>query len=122
MARSRRGGFGGGVKVTPNLAWDREGTRMLNLSVLRRLDPAVADILITAAHVVAYSFDEGEREWVRCRTGSLQSPVRFRSVAIASPDYVRARGCCRPGSLWRGRSSSSRGLCSYPESSSMDSR
>ncbi|XP_066334140.1 mRNA-decapping enzyme-like protein isoform X2 [Miscanthus floridulus] len=64
MARSRRGGFGG-VKVTPNLAWDREGTRMLNLSVLRRLDPAVADILITAAHVVAYSFDEGEREWTR---------------------------------------------------------
>jgi mRNA-decapping enzyme 1B len=82
MARSSRGGFGGGggVKVTPNLAWGREGTRMLNLSVLRRLDPAVADILITAAHVVAYSFDEHEREWVRCRTGS---PALSRSISLS---------------------------------------
>nr|CAB3497547.1 unnamed protein product [Digitaria exilis] len=68
VARSRRGGDGGGggkVKVTPNLAWDREGTRALNLSVLRRLDPAVTDILITAAHVVSYSFDEDVEEWSR---------------------------------------------------------
>ncbi|OEL28934.1 mRNA-decapping enzyme-like protein [Dichanthelium oligosanthes] len=75
MARSRRGfgsgggggGGGGGVKVTPspNLALDREATRVLNLSVLRRLDPAVTDILITAAHVVSYSFDEDVEEWSR---------------------------------------------------------
>ncbi|RLN38821.1 mRNA-decapping enzyme-like protein isoform X1 [Panicum miliaceum] len=73
MVRSRRGcgggggGGGGGVKVAPNLAsaWDREGTRVLNLSVLRRLDPAVVDILITAAHVVSYSFDEDIEEWSR---------------------------------------------------------
>nr|CAB3492546.1 unnamed protein product [Digitaria exilis] len=68
-ARSRRGGDvgggGGKVKVTPNLSWDREGTRALNLSVLRRLDPAVTDILITAAHVVSYSFDEDIEEWSR---------------------------------------------------------
>lgn len=38
---------------------------MLNLSVLRRLDPAVTDILITAAHVVPYSFDKDIQEWNR---------------------------------------------------------
>ncbi|EMS59890.1 hypothetical protein TRIUR3_27215 [Triticum urartu] len=31
---------------------------MLNLTVLRRLDPAIVDILITAASVTAYSFDQ----------------------------------------------------------------
>jgi hypothetical protein len=51
--------------VTPNLAADREGTRLLNLTVLRRLDPAVADILITAAHVTAYTFDTTSTQWVR---------------------------------------------------------
>lgn len=70
MARSRRGGGGagagaGGVKVTPNLLSDPEGTRALNLSVLRRLDPAVTDILITASHVVSYSFDYVIQVWVR---------------------------------------------------------
>jgi len=38
------------VKVTPNLAWDWEGTRVLRR---RRLDPGVADILITTARVDA---------------------------------------------------------------------
>ncbi|KQK12264.1 mRNA-decapping enzyme-like protein [Brachypodium distachyon] len=52
-------------KVTPNLGADQEGTRTLNLTVLRRLDPAVADILIIAAHVTAYSFDEGTNQWSR---------------------------------------------------------
>ncbi|CAN6286254.1 unnamed protein product [Urochloa humidicola] len=71
MVRSRRGGGGGGGggggRVTPNLAsaWDREATRVLNLSVLRRLDPAVTDILITAAHVVTYTFDGAIQEWSR---------------------------------------------------------
>ncbi|KAG8098889.1 hypothetical protein GUJ93_ZPchr0013g34042 [Zizania palustris] len=67
-----RGGSGGGdcgwrrlSKVTPNLVADKEGTRMLNLTVLRRLDPAVADIVITAAHVVLYSFDILTSQWSR---------------------------------------------------------
>jgi hypothetical protein len=60
MARSGRGC----AKVTPNLTSDPEGTRALNLNVLRRLDPAVADILITAAHVVAYNFDARTEKWV----------------------------------------------------------
>ncbi|GJM95950.1 hypothetical protein PR202_ga12746 [Eleusine coracana subsp. coracana] len=69
MVRSRRGDGGGGSgKVTPNLSLDPEGTRVLNLSVLRRLDPAVTDILITAAHVVAYNFDADSGEWVRRRS------------------------------------------------------
>ncbi|KAM0907733.1 hypothetical protein ACQ4PT_015885 [Festuca glaucescens] len=59
-----RGGYGR-RKVRPNLAADREGTRLLNLTVLRRLDPAVADILITAAHVTAYSFDPTKTHWSR---------------------------------------------------------
>ncbi|CAM0877811.1 unnamed protein product [Alopecurus aequalis] len=59
-----RGGCGR-RKVRPNLAADREGTRLLNLTVLRRLDPAVADILITAAHVTAYSFDPRAVQWSR---------------------------------------------------------
>ncbi|KAJ1292808.1 hypothetical protein BS78_01G018600 [Paspalum vaginatum] len=74
MARSKRGRGRGGaaVKVTPNLASDPEGTRALNLTVLRRLDPGVTDILITASHVVVYTFDEGAMEWSRNRTeGSL---------------------------------------------------
>ncbi|XP_037422983.1 mRNA-decapping enzyme-like protein [Triticum dicoccoides] len=62
---ARRGGGGGGrrSKVTPNLGADREGTRMLNLTVLRRLDPATVDILITAASVTAYSFDQDTVRW-----------------------------------------------------------
>ena len=82
MARSRRGDGGGGdgVKVAPNLSLDRESTRVLNLSVLQRLDPAVTDILITAAHVVSYSFDEVIEEWVqyRSKTPALSRPISFR--------------------------------------------
>uniref|UniRef100_A0A0D9W149 WH1 domain-containing protein n=1 Tax=Leersia perrieri TaxID=77586 RepID=A0A0D9W149_9ORYZ len=52
-------------KVTPDLARDQEGTRTLNLTVLRRVDPAVADILMTAAHVVLYSFDDTKYQWSR---------------------------------------------------------
>uniref|UniRef100_A0A0E0P3M0 WH1 domain-containing protein n=1 Tax=Oryza rufipogon TaxID=4529 RepID=A0A0E0P3M0_ORYRU len=62
-----RGGSGGGrwrrLNVRPDLASDQEGTRTLNLTVLRRLDPAVADILIIAAHVVLYSFDDNIHQW-----------------------------------------------------------
>ncbi|CAL4945331.1 unnamed protein product [Urochloa decumbens] len=96
MVRSRRGGGGGGVgggggtRVTPNLAsaWDQEATRVLNLSVLRRLDPAVTDILITAAHVVTYTFDGAIKEWSRKHVeGSLfvvkrNTQPRFQLVVM----------------------------------------
>ncbi|VAI29668.1 unnamed protein product [Triticum turgidum subsp. durum] len=52
-----------GGKVTPNLAMDAEGTRLLNLTVLQRLDPAVEDILITAAHVTLYDFNIDLNQW-----------------------------------------------------------
>ncbi|KAK3126772.1 hypothetical protein QOZ80_7AG0562180 [Eleusine coracana subsp. coracana] len=58
--------YGGGrAKVTPNLAIDGEGTRTLNLTVLQRLDPAIEDILITAAHVTLYDFDTNVNQWSR---------------------------------------------------------
>jgi hypothetical protein len=58
-------GGGGRAKVTPNLAMDEEGTRVLNITVLQRLDPAVEDILITAGHVTLYDFDTNLNQWVR---------------------------------------------------------
>uniref|UniRef100_A0A0E0BFH2 WH1 domain-containing protein n=1 Tax=Oryza glumipatula TaxID=40148 RepID=A0A0E0BFH2_9ORYZ len=54
-----------GGKVTPNLTMDAEGTRLLNLTVLQRLDPAVEDILITAAHVTLYDFNIDLNQWSR---------------------------------------------------------
>ncbi|XP_062197577.1 mRNA-decapping enzyme-like protein [Phragmites australis] len=54
-----------GGKVTPNLAMDAEATRLLNLTVLQRLDPAVEDILITAAHVTLYGFNIDLNQWSR---------------------------------------------------------
>ncbi|BAF21206.1 mRNA-decapping enzyme-like protein [Oryza sativa Japonica Group] len=58
-------GGGGRAKVTPNLAMDEEGTRVLNITVLQRLDPAVEDILITAGHVTLYDFDTNLNQWSR---------------------------------------------------------
>ena len=60
-----------GGKVTPNLAMDAEGTRLLNLTVLQRLDPAVEDILITAAHVTLYDFNIDLNQWVSHLPASL---------------------------------------------------
>ncbi|KAL5205545.1 hypothetical protein ABZP36_033754 [Zizania latifolia] len=54
-----------GAKVTPNLAMDPEGTLMLNLTVLQRLDPAIEDILFTAAHVTLYDFNIDVNQWSR---------------------------------------------------------
>jgi len=68
------GGGGGRAKVTPNLAVDGEGTRTLNLTVLQRLDPAVEDILITAAHVTLYDFDTDVNQWVRAPARLSDSP------------------------------------------------
>jgi len=65
-------GGGGRAKVTPNLAVNGEGTRTLNLTVLQRLDPAVEDILITAAHVTLYDFDTDVNQWVRARARPLR--------------------------------------------------
>ena len=65
-----------GGKVTPNLAMDAEATRVLNLTVLQRLDPAVEDILITAAHVTLYDFNIDLNQWV-----SHRFPLPPRSIS-----------------------------------------
>jgi hypothetical protein len=102
-----------GGKVTPNLAMDAEGTRLLNLTVLQRLDPAVEDILITAAHVTLYDFNIDLNQWVGnlpllpraflapapCRDSPETSdPIRFSCFVLR-----------RAARTSRGRCSSSRG-------------
>jgi hypothetical protein len=38
--------------------------QQLNLSALRRLDPAIVDVLFNSAHVAVYAFDDTNRTWV----------------------------------------------------------
>ncbi|XP_059659634.1 mRNA-decapping enzyme-like protein [Cornus florida] len=50
-------------KLMPNL--DQESTKLLNLTVLQRIDPFVEEILITAAHVTFYEFNIELSQWSR---------------------------------------------------------
>ena len=50
-------------KLMPNL--DQQSTKMLNLTVLQRIDPFIEEILITAAHVTFYEFHIESNQWVR---------------------------------------------------------
>lgn len=50
-------------KLTPNL--DRQSTKVLNLTVLQRIDPYIEEILLTAAHVTFYDFDISSQQWSR---------------------------------------------------------
>ncbi|CAL0332145.1 unnamed protein product [Lupinus luteus] len=50
-------------KVMPNL--DQQSTKLLNLTVLQRIDPFVEEILITAAHVTFYEFNVDLSQWSR---------------------------------------------------------
>ena len=50
-------------KLMPNL--DQQSTKMLNLTVLQRIDPFIEEILITAAHVTFYEFNIESNQWVR---------------------------------------------------------
>lgn len=47
----------------PNL--DQQSTKLLNLTVLQRIDPFVEEILITAAHVTFYEFNVDLSQWSR---------------------------------------------------------
>lgn len=49
-------------KLMPNL--DEKSTKLLNLTVLQRIDPFVEEILITAAHVTFYEFNIDTSQWV----------------------------------------------------------
>ncbi|XP_072950732.1 mRNA-decapping enzyme-like protein isoform X1 [Typha angustifolia] len=50
-------------KLMPNL--DQQNTKVLNLTVLQRIDPFVEEILITAAHVTFYEFNIDLNQWSR---------------------------------------------------------
>ncbi|CAA0825244.1 mRNA-decapping enzyme-like protein [Striga hermonthica] len=50
-------------KLMPNL--DEKTTKVLNLTVLQRIDPLVEEILITAAHVTLYEFNIDNSQWSR---------------------------------------------------------
>ncbi|KAF3637008.1 mRNA-decapping enzyme-like protein [Capsicum annuum] len=50
-------------KLMPNL--DQNSTKLLNLTVLQRIDPFVEEILITAAHVTLYEFNIDNSQWSR---------------------------------------------------------
>ncbi|XP_058216281.1 mRNA-decapping enzyme-like protein [Rhododendron vialii] len=50
-------------KLMPNL--DQQSTKLLNLTVLQRIDPFVEEILITAAHVTFYEFNIDLSQWSR---------------------------------------------------------
>ncbi|KAM7502312.1 hypothetical protein LguiB_001216 [Lonicera macranthoides] len=52
-----------GMKLMPNL--DQQSTKLLNLTVLQRIDPFVEEILITAAHVTFYEFNIDLSQWSR---------------------------------------------------------
>lgn len=56
-------------KLMPNL--DQQSTKLLNLTVLQRIDPFVEEILITAAHVTFYEFNIDLSQWVATHTLSL---------------------------------------------------
>lgn len=47
----------------PNL--DQQSTKVLNLTVLQRIDAFVEEILITAAHVTFYEFNIDQSQWSR---------------------------------------------------------
>ncbi|WVZ00307.1 hypothetical protein V8G54_026376 [Vigna mungo] len=69
-------------KLMPNL--DQHSTKLLNLTVLQRIDPFVEEILITAAHVTFYEFNIDLSQWVRSLSLSLfPSFLLFHSVLIA---------------------------------------
>ncbi|RZS01877.1 hypothetical protein BHM03_00031818 [Ensete ventricosum] len=56
----------------PNL--DQQSTKILNLTVLQRIDPFVEEILMTAAHVTLYEFNIELNQWVRLDREPLLPP------------------------------------------------
>nr|GMD16099.1 mRNA-decapping enzyme-like protein [Ipomoea batatas] len=50
-------------KLMPNL--DQNSTKLLNLTVLQRIDAYIEEILITAAHVTFYEFNIDTSQWSR---------------------------------------------------------
>ncbi|CAH9093739.1 unnamed protein product [Cuscuta epithymum] len=73
-------------KLMPYL--DPNSTKLLNLTVLQRMDPFVEEILLTAVHVAFYEFNTAATQWSRKDVeGSLfvvkrTSQPRFRFIVM----------------------------------------
>ncbi|RYR43097.1 hypothetical protein Ahy_A08g039526 isoform A [Arachis hypogaea] len=67
-------------KLMPNL--DQHSTKLLNLTVLQRIDPFVEEILITAAHVTFYEFNIDLSQWVRSVIISFLLSIPF-SISLS---------------------------------------
>lgn len=80
-------------KLMPNL--DQHSTKLLNLTVLQRIDPFVEEILITAAHVTFYEFNIDLSQWVFPPPSLfLSSPPFFSffpSSTFLSPFVLQSR-------------------------------
>lgn len=58
--------------ATPLQVDTREAAFAVNLPMLQRFDPHVAEILAVASHVAMYTFDTAAQHWVRaCAPGPL---------------------------------------------------
>ncbi|GAA0155983.1 mRNA capping factor [Lithospermum erythrorhizon] len=51
------------MKLMPLI--DENSTKMLNLTVLQRMDPCIEQIISTAAHVTVYEFNTNNSQWRR---------------------------------------------------------
>jgi hypothetical protein len=63
---------------------DLAARKASNLSVLRRHDPAIVDLLDQSSHAVVYSFDRSKAGWV-CLLSNLHCS------ALKSPSCLAAR-------------------------------
>jgi len=66
-------------KLMPQL--DQQSTKLLNLTVLQRIDPYVEDILFTAAHVTFYEFNTELSQWILTWILRAESQ-RCRGIAL----------------------------------------
>lgn len=97
-------------KLMPNL--DQHSTKLLNLTVLQRIDPFVEEILITAAHVTFYEFNIELSQWV-CQSlyecTHLLTPLPFPFLPTFSLSLVLGR----VARTWKDLSLLSRGELFY---------
>ena len=64
----------------PNL--DQQSMKLLNLTVLQRIDPLIEEILITTAHVTFYEFNIDLSQWVRLSLSLSLSQFQNSSLSL----------------------------------------
>ncbi|KAB5541790.1 hypothetical protein DKX38_014764 [Salix brachista] len=67
-------------KLMPNI--DQQSTKLLNLTVLQRIDPLVEEILITAAHVTLYQFNVDLTQWMSKDLSLSNMQPRFQFIVM----------------------------------------